>query len=112
MTAQKISLVMNEWAFKLLSEGGTPEPGRTVVLKAMLNLQKNRNLPSHIAFVDLIKVYFIDNHDLLFNILEQYGTLPRLSQLKKKSIKTSLLFSILRKKWYNSPKLSRCAKFV
>ena len=59
------SSVMNKRAFKLLDMsgtrfqfGGTPELGcrnGLFVLKRMLNLQKNHNLPSHVAFVDLVK---------------------------------------------------------
>jgi hypothetical protein len=61
------SLVMNDRAFKLLSEhgtrfqfGGTPELGcrdGLFVLKTLLTMQENYNLPSYVAFVDLVKAY-------------------------------------------------------
>jgi hypothetical protein len=80
------SSVMNEWAFKLLESSGTrfqfsgtPELSccdGLFVLKTMLNLQKNHNLLSYVAFVDLVKAYNIANHGLLLDILEHYSTPP------------------------------------
>ena len=59
------SSVMNGRAFKLLDAhgtrfqfGGTPELGcrdGLFVLKTLLTMRKNHNLPSHVAFVDLVK---------------------------------------------------------
>jgi hypothetical protein len=40
-------------------------------------MRKNHNLPSHVAFVDLIKAYNTANHALLLDILERYGAPPR-----------------------------------
>ncbi len=81
------SLVMNGRAFKLLKTqvtkfqfGGTPELGcrdGLFVLKIMLTLQKNHNLPSYVEFVDLVKAYDMANHALLFDILERYSAPPK-----------------------------------
>jgi hypothetical protein len=81
------SSVMNGRAFKLLETqgtkfqfGGTPDLGcrdGLFVLKTMLTLQKNNNLPSYIGFVDLVKAYDTANHALLFDILERYSALPK-----------------------------------
>jgi hypothetical protein len=77
---QDIQLVMNARTFTLLTKhgtwfqlGDTPVPGccdGLFVLKTMLNMRENHNLPSHVGFVDLVKAYDTANHDLLVNILE------------------------------------------
>ena len=81
------SSVMNARAYQLLAEhgtrfqiGGTPKLGchdSLFVLKTMLNMRKNHNLPSYVGFVNLVKAYNTANQDLLFNILERYGAPPR-----------------------------------
>ncbi len=78
---------MNGRAFKLLKKhgtrfqfGGTTELGcrdGLFVLKTLLTMRKNHNLPSYVAFDDLVKAYDMANHDLLLNILERYGAPPR-----------------------------------
>ena len=81
------SSVMNGRAFKLLEKhgtrfqfGGTPKLGcrdGLSVLKTLLTMQKNHNLPSYVAFVDLVKAYATANHDLLLDILKRYRTPPQ-----------------------------------
>jgi hypothetical protein len=80
------SSVMNGRAFHLLNKngtrfqfGGTPELGcrdGLFVLKTMLTMQKNHNLQSYVAFVDLVKAYDTANHELLLTLLEKYGAPP------------------------------------
>jgi hypothetical protein len=47
------------------------------VLKTLLTMCKNHNLPSYVAFVDLVKAYDMANHELLLTLLEKYGAPPR-----------------------------------
>jgi hypothetical protein len=71
---------MNCGAFKLLDAhgtrfqfGGTPNlrcHDCLFVIKTLLTMQKNYNLPSYVAFVDLIKAYDTANHNLLLDILK------------------------------------------
>jgi hypothetical protein len=81
------SSIMNGRAFKLLDKhgtqfqfGGTPELGcrdGLFVLKTLLTMRKKHNLPSYVAFVNLVKAYDTANHNLLLDLLDQYGALPR-----------------------------------
>ena len=81
------SSVMNGRAFRLLELhgtrfqfGGTPTLGcqdGLFTLKTLLNAHKNHDLPSFVAFVDLVKAYDTANHDLLLKVLEKYGAPPK-----------------------------------
>jgi len=81
------SSVMNGRAFRLLELhgtrfqfGGTPTLGcqdGLFTLKTLLNAHKNHDLPSFVAFVDLVKAYDTANHDLLLKVLGKYGAPPK-----------------------------------
>ncbi len=40
-------------------------------------MRKNHNHGTYVAFVDLVKAYDTANHELLLQILEQYGAPPK-----------------------------------
>jgi hypothetical protein len=77
------SSIMNGHAFCLLELhgtrfqfGGTPTldcQDGLFTLKTLLNVHKNHNLPSFVAFVDLVKAYNTANHDLPLKVLTKYG---------------------------------------
>ena len=81
------SSVMNGCAFRLLELHGTRyQFGGTLTLgcqdglftlKTLLNAHKNHDLPSFVAFVDLVKACDTANHDLLLKVLGKYGAPPK-----------------------------------
>ena len=88
------SSIMNGRAFRLLNLhgtrfqfGGTPTLGcqdGLFTLKTLLNAHKNHDLPSFVAFVDLVKAYDTANHDLLLQVLKKYGAPPKFVAAIKK----------------------------
>ncbi len=102
------SSVMNERAFKLFDMsgtkfqfGGTPELGcrdGLFILKTLINPQKSPNLPSHVAFVDLVKAYNTANHEFSSTSLNDMAPLHASLWLWHAYIETSLSFSRLNKR--------------
>ena len=61
--------------------GSTPDVGcqdGSFSIKSLLHLRRQHNLPTFVAFVDLVKAYDTANHDLLLVILGKYGAPPKL----------------------------------
>eukprot|EP00978_Attheya_sp_CCMP212_P017788 scaffold47921_cov55-Attheya_sp.AAC.5 len=59
------------------------QPGRgsqdgLYVIRTMLQLRRNHNLPSWGLFLDLVKAFDTSNHILLYEILHKYGVPPQL----------------------------------
>ena len=82
------SYIINERLYYLLDRhgictqfGATPNVGcqdGSFTLKSLLHLQHQHNLPTFVAFVDLVKAYNTTNHQLLIETLRQYGAPPKL----------------------------------
>ena len=47
-------------------------------LKTALHARHNHNLPTFVAFVDLVKAFDTVDHRLLMKVLERYGAPPKL----------------------------------
>ena len=59
--------------------GSTPGVGcqdGTFTIKKLLHIRHNQNLPTWVAFTDLVKAFNISNHALLISILGKYGAPP------------------------------------
>eukprot|EP00956_Cyclotella_meneghiniana_P026655 scaffold58163_cov39-Cyclotella_meneghiniana.AAC.7 len=61
---------------------GCPEGNFT--LKSLLHLRHQHDLPSYVAFVDLVKAYNTANHDLIILLLAKYGAPPQLCEVIKR----------------------------
>jgi hypothetical protein len=81
-----VSCILTERAYSLLKTncvktqfGATPLVGcqdGNFTLKTLLHLRHQHNLPSYVAFIDLVKAYDTANHKLLIELLARYGA-PR-----------------------------------
>ena len=86
--SKRFSCILNERIYCLLDKhgiraqfGATPNVGcqdGSFTHKILLHLRHQHNLPTFIAFVDLVKAYDTTNHQLLIEILWQYGAPPKL----------------------------------
>ena len=82
------SKIMSNRLYKILAVqetkcqfGATPNIGcqdGSFTLKSLLHLRREHNLPTFVAFVDLVKAYDTANHKLMFEILNKYGAPPKL----------------------------------
>ena len=74
--------------------GSTPGVGcqdGTFKINTLLHLRHNRNLPTWVASVDLVKTFYTSNHKLLIAIIGKYGTSPRLQSAIKRMYDKSIV---------------------
>ena len=67
------------------------------ILKTLLHLGHNHNLPSWFAFEYLVKYFDTSNHKILIDILARYGAPPRFYFAIKRIYKNSVVRLIMRK---------------
>ena len=82
------SIILNDRLYTLLGKhgtkcqfGATPNKGcrdGSFTLKTLLTQRKEHDQESFVLFVDLVKAYDTVNHELLIEILEQYGAPPKI----------------------------------
>ena len=48
----------------------------TLTIKTLLHTRHNHDLPTYVAFVDLVKAFDTADHTLMLHILEKYGAPP------------------------------------
>ena len=89
-----LSCILTERAYKLLEKhgvkwqfGATPLvgcPEGSFSLKTLLHLRHQHNLPSYVAYVDLVKAYDTANHEVLLKLLEKYGAPPQFTDIVRR----------------------------
>ena len=89
-----LSCILTERMYILLEKhgvktqfGATPLvgcPEGNFTLKSLLHLRHQHDLPSYVAFVDLVKAYDTANHDLIILLLAKYGAPPQLCEVIKR----------------------------
>ena len=63
----------------------------TFIIKTLLHLCRNHNLPTWVAFADLVKAFDTSNHQLMVIILAKYGCPPNLCNTITRMYKDSVV---------------------
>ena len=56
--------------------------------KTLLNMRKNHNSRTIVAFLNMVKNFDVDGHKLLIKVLKRYGAIPKFSLMFIYCIKT------------------------
>ena len=85
------SSILNGRIFKIVEAhgsrfqfGGTPKVGCAdglFTIKTLLNMRRNHDQDTYVAFVDLVKAFDTADHELLIEILKKYGAPPNLRKV-------------------------------
>ena len=85
------SSILNGRMFKIVEAhgsrfqfGGTPKVGCAdglFTIKTLLNMRRNHDQDTYVAFVDLVKAFDTADHKLLIKVLEKYGAPPNLCRV-------------------------------
>ena len=86
--AKVFSSIMCNILFQIIKLHGCPtqfgsspgvgcQDGRFVI-KTALHTRHKHNLPTYVAFVDLVKAFYTVSHSMMLKILEWYGAPPKL----------------------------------
>ena len=63
----------------------------TFSIKTLLHLRRNHNLPTWVAFADVVKAFDTSNHQLMAMILARYGCPPNLCDTITRIYKDSIV---------------------
>ena len=70
--------------YKFESSSGLGFQDGTFSIKALLHTRYDHKLPSHVAFVDLVKCFNKVNHGMMLSILKRYGAPTQLCSAIKR----------------------------
>ena len=76
---QRLNILIKKYGIRY-QFGSTPGVGcqdGIFTLRTVLHTRHNHNLPSYVAFIDLVKAFDTANHKLLFALLAKFGAPPK-----------------------------------
>ena len=77
--------------YQFVSTPGVRCQDGTFTIKTLLHPRRNHNLPTWVAFADLVKAFDTSNHQLMVMILARYGCPPNLCDTITRMYKDSVV---------------------